>query len=374
MDQSRGDGGLPERAAGPRASDDDRLVVVTRLREAAGDGLIDLDELEQRIAATYEARTLPELVPITADLPAPKLPAPPPKTEDSKPVLEAIFGQAMQSPGFQHHLTVYLLTIGMLIGIWALSGGGHFWPFYPAAGWGIGLGSHWMAAKNGRERPDHRYDRAVDKTERRDEQLRRRNERHESRHHPLPPPMPGVPPAPAPAPSPSASEAPVRRFVVAMFVDVVNSTRLNEALGDEQWSALRRALRRQIDEAVTSQGGWEANTSGDGVLARFEHPAAAASAAVEILQSLERQRAASGFAPSVRIGIHSGDAVDEDGDIIGNVVNLAARVTGAADPDEILITEHVADHLGPGQHAEGRGLHSLKGIERPRHLLALRWT
>lgn len=388
MDQPRGDGGLPERATGPRASDDDRLVVVTRLREAAGEGLIDLDELEQRIAAAYEARTLPDLVPITADLPAPRNPpVPPPKSADTKPVLEAIFGQAMQSPGFQHHLTVYLLTIGMLIGIWALAGAGHFWPFYPAAGWGIGLGSHWMAAKSGRERVDHRYERALDHAERRDEQLRRRNERHQDRHRHLPPPMPGMPPAPAgstippatPAPTAQApataigGDVPVRRFVVAMFVDVVNSTRLNEALGDEQWSSLRRATRRTIDEAVTAQGGWEANTSGDGVLARFEHPAAAAGAAIEILRTLDRQRGSTGFAPSVRVGIHSGDAVDEDGDIIGNVVNLAARVTGAADPDEILVTEHVADHLGPGQHAEGRGLHSLKGIERPRHLLSLRW-
>lgn len=381
MDQPRGDGGLPERAAGPRASDDDRLVVVTRLREAAGEGLIDLDELEARIAATYEARTLPELAPITADLPAPRPHAPPPPQGESASILRSIFGEALDSPGFQHHLTVYLSVMFLLFTIWALAGAGFPWPLIVGAAWGTGLAPHWVAAKNGRER-DHRHsdraDRRADRAERIAERWEDRAERRRPHDRPVPPAPPSLPSGASPSPQPAIvpkdqGEAPTRRFVVAMFVDVVNSTRINEALGDDQWSALRRATRRTIDEAVTSHGGWEANTSGDGVLARFEHPASAASAAIDILQAFERQRETTGFAPSVRVGIHSGDAVDEDGDIIGNVVNLAARVTGAAEPDEILVTEHVADHLGSAQQAEGRGLHTLKGIERPRHLLSLRW-
>jgi hypothetical protein len=53
-----------------RISDQDRHQVAEILREAAGDGRIDLDELDERLEATYAARTYADLVPITHDLPA----------------------------------------------------------------------------------------------------------------------------------------------------------------------------------------------------------------------------------------------------------------------------------------------------------------
>jgi len=59
----------PDRAQ-LRISDGDRHRVAEVLREAAGDGRIDLDELDERLDATYAARTYADLVPITADLPA----------------------------------------------------------------------------------------------------------------------------------------------------------------------------------------------------------------------------------------------------------------------------------------------------------------
>lgn len=326
MSEARGDGALPAPQA-PRASDLDRTAVVDRLREAAGDGAITLDELEARLAAAYAATTLPELAVLAADLPAPAPePAPPAPTG------------AMADPAFRVHLRAYLLVIGMLVGIWLLGGAGHPWPFYPAAGWGIGLGLHHLAAS--------RRDPAPDEGARR------------------------LPPAPGPALGRPAHE---RRFVVAMFVDVVGSTALNEALGDQRWAEVRHAFRRRVRDVATAHGGWEVSTSGDGVLVRFHEPAAAADAACGLLADLERQRAETGFAPSVRVGIHSGDAVEDGDDIIGNVVNLAARVTDAADADEILVTEHVADHLGTRHTTDGRGLRALKGISRPRHLLALVW-
>ena len=52
-----------------RISDDDRHKVAEVLREAAGEGRIDFDELDQRLEATYAARTYADLVPITLDLP-----------------------------------------------------------------------------------------------------------------------------------------------------------------------------------------------------------------------------------------------------------------------------------------------------------------
>ena len=61
-----------------RISDDDRHKVAELLRDAAGDGRIDLDELDERLEATYAAKTYGDLVPITIDLPAhPQQPATP---------------------------------------------------------------------------------------------------------------------------------------------------------------------------------------------------------------------------------------------------------------------------------------------------------
>src|SRR5579859_7117317 len=60
-----------------RASDADRERVANVLREAAGDGRLTMDELDERLDAVYAAKTYPELEPITHDLPASGSPAPP---------------------------------------------------------------------------------------------------------------------------------------------------------------------------------------------------------------------------------------------------------------------------------------------------------
>ena len=58
-----------------RISDDDRHRVAEVLREAAGEGRLDLDELDQRLEAAYAAKVYADLVPILADLPGSHLPA-----------------------------------------------------------------------------------------------------------------------------------------------------------------------------------------------------------------------------------------------------------------------------------------------------------
>lgn len=364
MSEDEGTGSLPDIPV-QRASDDDRQQVVTRLRDAAGDGILGLDELEDRIGAVYAATTLPELAELTVDLPDP----PAPTARQAPPPVERRPVPALHNPGFRHHLTIYTLTIAMLIGIWMLGGFGHFWPFYPAAGWGIGIGSHFMAAnrppsRRDQERAQRRQEHDLRHAERRAAQLERRSGRH------------GTPPSPPTLSSGSSTrgnETRRTRFVVAMFVDVVGSTGLNEALGDDGWVRVRDRMRSLLSECFEREGGWEVNTAGDGVLARFDSPSRAVAAAVEVNRRLERQREETGFAPSVRIGIHSGDVVEDGDDLIGGVINLASRVTAAAEPEQIIVTEHVADHLERSFVTEDRGIHSLKGVSRPRHLLAVRW-
>lgn len=55
------------------------------------------------------------------------------------------------------------------------------------------------------------------------------------------------------------------------------------------------------------------------------------------------------------------------------MVNVAARVTAVGRAGEIVVTEPVADQLGPDVVLHDHGLHALRGIERPRHLLTVEW-
>src|SRR5207248_3721178 len=181
----------------------------------------------------------------------------------------------------------------------------------------------------------------------------------------------GVPgQASAAAPKPSGPE---RKWVTVMFTDIANSTGLTEDLGDDEWSRILSAHRELVRNLFVAHGGDVVGTQGDGCLGRFPTPAEAVLCAVEVQRQIAQTRHDSNFPLQVRIGIHAGEAVEDDGDLVGRVVNVAARVTGETAPAEILVTEPVADYLGGQLRFEDRGLRELRGLTQPRHLLAVRW-
>jgi class 3 adenylate cyclase len=177
-------------------------------------------------------------------------------------------------------------------------------------------------------------------------------------------------PPPAPAPAPPASG---RQWVAVMFTDIAGSTDLTETLGDDTWLEILGDHRTVVRACLADHSGTEVGTQGDGFLVRFDSPDAAVGCATAIQRRLHDSRLAGAFVPEVRIGVHAGEAVSGDGDLVGRVINLASRVTAAAAPGEILVTEPVADHLPPGIRLADRGLRPLKGIAQPRHLLAVVW-
>jgi hypothetical protein len=104
-----------------RASDAERDEVVTRLREHAAAGRLDLDELEQRISAAYAARTHGDLATLERDLP--RLAAAP----------------RVASSGLDEQWVAFALVNALLVAIWALTGAGYFWPGWVLASWGLAL-------------------------------------------------------------------------------------------------------------------------------------------------------------------------------------------------------------------------------------------
>jgi class 3 adenylate cyclase len=167
-------------------------------------------------------------------------------------------------------------------------------------------------------------------------------------------------------------QGPVKRWVAVMFSDIVDSTRLAEEVGDDEWTGVVSRYREFVRAAFATRGGEEVGTQGDGFLAQFPSPADAVLCAVDIQRDVDSVDAA-GFGLRLRIGVHAGEAVHDDGDLIGRVVNLASRVTGEAEPGEILVTEPVADYVGGQLRLQDRGLRELRGVPQSRHLLAVQW-
>lgn len=169
------------------------------------------------------------------------------------------------------------------------------------------------------------------------------------------------------------TRGPVKRWVAVMFSDIVDSTRLTEEVGDEEWTGVVARYREFVRAAFAARGGEEVGTQGDGFLAQFPNPTDAVLCAIDMQRDIEGV-ATAGLGLQLRIGVHAGEAVHDDGDLIGRVVNLAARVTGEADPGEILVTEPVADYVGGRLELRDRGLRELRGVPQPRHLLAVVWS
>jgi class 3 adenylate cyclase len=246
----------------------------------------------------------------------------------------------------------------MLVGIWAIADSHDlFWPFFPIAGWGVGLG---MNAVGARAAQRHGYEKEV----------RRLEKAARGELAPKAPASRGSVPA---APRPDRSGGISAAKVVVMFTDVVDSTRLTMVIGDEDWTRVRRRYRDMLHECYRAYRGREVSSQGDGFLGRFDRPADAVQCAIAFQSKLQDQRETFGFAPAVRIGINAGEAIEEQGDILGSTVNLAARITSSAEPSEILVSEAVADTLDDRFQLQDGGLREMKGLNRTAHVLSVTW-
>jgi hypothetical protein len=98
------------------ASDADREAAATRLRQAAAEGRMDADELEQRVADAYRARTIGDLTDLTADLPVPAAPQAPATAR-------------LRSLEAREQIVGFLTPNLICIAIWLATGAdGSFWP------------------------------------------------------------------------------------------------------------------------------------------------------------------------------------------------------------------------------------------------------
>jgi len=152
-----------------------------------------------------------------------------------------------------------------------------------------------------------------------------------------------------------------------LFTDIVNSTLLTQKLGDEIAMEFLRVHDSIVRDALAASKGREVKHTGDGIMASFVSAAAAVRCAMQIQRELaRREREERDHHIKVRIGGAAGEPVEQNNDIFGTTVQLAARLCSHAQPDQILVSTAVAELcIGKGLMFRPLGEVSLKGFDRP---------
>ena len=154
-----------------------------------------------------------------------------------------------------------------------------------------------------------------------------------------------------------------------VFTDIVDSSKLLEALGEEKWQKLLKWHDKLLRERIEEAGGEVIKQTGDGYFAAFGSPGAAVDAAVTIQRALDDEP----IAPDVRIGVHSGKAFHtESDDYTGQGVHMAARIGALAGGGEILVSTVSLDDGGRFRLSEPR-TETLKGFSDPVEVAAVEW-
>jgi class 3 adenylate cyclase len=164
------------------------------------------------------------------------------------------------------------------------------------------------------------------------------------------------------AADPELSRTESRTF---MFTDIVRSTQLIEAIGDEAWADLVRWHDQTLGEEV--------DHAGDGFFVAFVAARPAIECGVAIQRTLLDHRRRQGFAPQVRIGLHAAPAQKHDGAYRGKGVHVAARIAALAEASEILASRDTIESTPPGITLSIPRAVTLKGLSEPIEVVTLGW-
>ena len=160
-----------------------------------------------------------------------------------------------------------------------------------------------------------------------------------------------------------------------LFTDIADSTTLTHSLGDEAALGLFGVHDTIVRDALSALGGREVKHTGDGIMASFVSAAGAVRCAIQIQRELAKHEKAQPERPlKIRVGAAAGEPVEQNNDLFGSTVQLAARLCDHARPEQILVSNAIAELcLGKGLLFEDLGEVVLKGFGYPVRAHAAAW-
>lgn len=153
-------------------------------------------------------------------------------------------------------------------------------------------------------------------------------------------------------------DATTRKLNTVVFVDIVGSTELAVALGDQRWAELLEQYQAVVRATLVNAGGEEMDTAGDGFFAVFTDPAKAVIFGCSIGRIVEP------LGLRVRVGVHTGTCWVAGEKCSGLTVSIGARIVAEADPDDVLVSAAVKERLATDARFDfrERGETELKGV------------
>lgn len=144
--------------------------------------------------------------------------------------------------------------------------------------------------------------------------------------------------------------------ITILFADISGSTKLFETRGDVEARAITSSILAALMKITQSHAGRVIKTIGDEIMCTVPGPINAIQAASDMQRRLSTDVAWMQLYLGVRIGMHHGEALLEDGDVYGDAVNTAARMTGLAKREQIVTTATTVAGLTNGALIKTRSL------------------
>jgi class 3 adenylate cyclase len=157
-----------------------------------------------------------------------------------------------------------------------------------------------------------------------------------------------------------------------MFADVAGSTKMYDTLGDAEAEKQIAWCIKTMTDITNGYDGRVIKTIGDEIMASFDSADKATEAAIDMQMNISGNTS---NALSIRIGLQYGNAIDRDGDLYGDAVNVAARMAGVAKAHQIITTEDLIAQLEPALASRTRlfDLATVKGKDAELRIHQILW-
>jgi len=154
----------------------------------------------------------------------------------------------------------------------------------------------------------------------------------------------------------------------ALFTDLVGFTAYTDSVGDEAAVGVLDRQSEIVGSVLDDGQGRVVKELGDGLMIWFETADSGLASAVQLMEAIDDARRAGSFPLAVRMGLHHGEAIARGDDLVGQTINIAARVSALPGPGELLVSDEVTNACGAtsgGFAMSPIGPVSVKGVSEP---------